>query len=256
MRAKFSRTVAIALVGIVLGTGALAQVPGQPTAGQPSPDAENPVLLRVGTTEEYRLSDVQAYGKRRPDLVTLLKSTEGLAMVVQEMAMTRALVLEGPNTSERRDATEEGSDKEFDPVYALRVYRNVAGDCPQPSTEQDSRAYYDQNPQAFTVPVQMNLSRVMLPVTAQADGFSAEMWMGLQARAVATGSARFDALVERAQKMAPNLKQGDLGWVLLQVPKRAVEYCRENQKNRVKATLFKRHGVEVDTKAIHSLAAY
>lgn len=299
-----SRAVATSLFCVLASALAWAQQPAQLSIIAPPPPADNPVLWRVGVKEEYRLTDVQAYGKRRTDLVSLLKSTEGLAMVVQEMAMTRALVLEGEKTNEFRDATEPGTNKDLDDIYALRVYKNVAGTCPEPTTEQESRAYYDQNPQAFVLPVQVKLSRVMLPANALADKMPAEMWMGLQASAVAMGSARFDALVERGRAISPELKQGDLGWVRLegdqplikalttakegellgpirdgdflyllqvqqrrekiklpfdtvrhQVPMRAVEYCRETERNRVRTTLFSQYGIEVDTKAIRNLGA-
>ena len=297
-----SKTVATALMCILASSFACAQQTNQASTVTPPSNSENPVIFRVGAKEEYRFSDVKAYGMRRTDLVPLLKSTEGIAMVAQEMAMTRALVLEGEKSNVVRDSTQVTSDIEIDDVYALRVYRNVAGTCPEPSTELESKAYYDQNPLAFTLPVQVSINRVILPVSAQPDKFSAEMWLGLQARAVALGSARFEALVDRARGISPELKQGDLGWVLLegdqpivkalavakegemlgpvrdgdffyllqvqkrreksllsfdtvrhQVPRRAVEYCRETQKTRVKSTLFSKHGIDIDSNAIRKL---
>lgn len=287
---------------VVWAQGAVQPVPVQPQAAQP---AEDPVLIRLGAQEVFRYSDVQAYGRRRADLVPLLKSQTGFPMVVQEMAMTRALVLEGERLQVPRGSSPEpGVDTRLDDLYALGVYRKIAGDCAEPKTEADARRFYDENPQAFHLPVQLQLRRVVLPADATIDGFSADMWLGLQARAAAMGSARFEALVERARQAAPNLRQGDLGWVLLegeqplmkalrtakagemvgpvrdgdywyllqvqarreaqqlpwesvrhQAAWRAVQYCRETQRERVKTSLFQRYGVQIDDKALRALGA-
>lgn len=294
---------------VVLALGFVFPVHGQSAAQVPASVSENvstndPVVIRLGQGEVYRLSDVQAYGRRRVDLLAFLKSQTAFPLVVQEFAMTRALVLEGERLQEPRGEVGPEGDPRLDDAFALAVYRKIAGSCSEPKTEDDARRFYDETPQAFQLPIQMRLSRIVLPAESAMDGFPAEMWLGLQANAAAMGSARFDALVERARRAHPNLRQGDLGWILLegdqplikalataqagemvgpvrdgdywyllqvqarreaqllpweavrhQAARRAVQYCRETQRERVKAELFQRYAVQIDDKALRALGA-
>jgi len=262
------------------------------------------VLVRVGQHEVIRASDVRAYARRRTDLRALLNTPTGQVLLIEEIAMTRALVLEGERRQEPRAGEPvPGIDSRFDDVYALAVYRKVAGECKAPGSEAEARQYYDTHPQAFQLPAQARIERIILPRNLTLDKFPAEQWLGLQARAVATSNARFEALIERAVEAAPDLRQGDLGWVQLevaerqpilgavqsagigglvgpfvegdyvyllrvtdwrdaqvlpwevvkhQVQTRAVQYCRETQRERVKTDLFQRYGVQIDKKALQA----
>lgn len=282
-----------------------AQSVGQAASSAPESISTNdPVVIQLGQGEVYRLSDVQAYGRRRADLVPLLKSQTAFPLVMREFAMTRALVLEGERLQEPRGEVPPGVDPRLDDGFALSVYRKIAGSCSEPKTEEDARRFYDETPQAFQLPIQMRLSRIVLPADSAMDGFPAEMWLGLQANAAAMGSARFDALVERARRAHPDLRQGDLGWILLegdqplikalataqagemvgpvrdgdhwyllqvqarreaqllpweavrhQAARRALQYCRDTQRERVKTELFQRYAVQIDDKALRALGA-
>ena len=268
-------------------------------------DTSDPVLIRVGAQETVRASDVRAYAQKRTDLRALLNTPTGLGMLLEEIALTRVLVLEGERRQEpRADQTAPDIDPRFDDIYALAVYRKVAGECKAPAGESEARQYYDAHPQAFQLPAQARIERIILPKEATLDKFPALQWLGLQARAVMTSGARFEALIERAKGAAPDLRQGDLGWVRLddaaqqpllgaiqsagkgglvgpveegdyvyllrvadwrdarqlswesvkhQVPRRAVEYCRETQRQAVKRELFDRFGVVIDHKALQTL---
>ena len=296
----------MALVGWTMS--ASAQPPGNGSAADAvavQSGVTDPVLIRVGAQEAIRASDVRACAQRRADLRALLNTPTGMRMLVEEMAMTRVLVLEGERRQEpRATETAPDTDPRFDDIYALAVYRKVAGECKAPAGESEARQYYDAHPQAFQLPAQARIERIILPKEATLDKFPALQWLGLQARAVMTSGARFEALIERAKGAAPDLRQGDLGWVRLddaaqqpllgaiqsagkggligpveegdyvyllrvadwrdarqlpwesikhQVPRRAVEYGRETQRQAVKRELFDRFGVVIDHKALQTL---
>lgn len=293
---------------IVLASWAVASS-AQPSNGGPAAQAaviqadhSDPVLIRIGQQEVIRVSDVRTYAQRRADLRALLNTPTGLRTLVQEIAMTRVLVLEGERRQEPRAThTVPDIDPRFDDIYALAVYRKIAGECKAPADESEARRYYDTHPQAFLLPAQARIERVILPKEAILDKFPAQQWLGLQARAIMMSGARFEALVKRAENAAPELQQGDLGWVRLegaeqqpllgavqsagkgglvgplvegdyvyllrvadwrdaqllpwdsikhQVPRRAVEYCRETQRQTVKHELFDRFAVVIDNQAI------
>lgn len=267
----------------------------------------DPVFIRIGQHERIRASEVRAYAQRRADLRALLNTPTGVAMLAEELALTRALVLEGERRQQpRANETPPGVDPRFDDVYALAVYRAMTDECHAPAGESAARQFYDTHPQAFQLPAQARIERIVLPLRATLDKFPAEQWLGLQARAVAMSSARFEAVLERAKEAAPDLRQGDVGWVRLegaegqpllgaivqagkggmvgpvvdgdyvyllrvtdwrdaqvlpwdsvkhQASTRAVQYCRETQRQRVKAELFQRHGVQIDDKALRALGA-
>lgn len=308
-RAMVQITLGISLVLLAgLASPVWAQSPGAaPAAGAvvARQEAEDPVLVRVGQQEVIRASEVRAYARRRADLRALLNTPTGQALLIEEIAMTRALVLEGERRQEpRAGEPAPGIDPRFDDVYALAVYRKVAGECKAPGSEAEARQYYDAHPQAFQLPAQARIERIILPKDSTLDKFPAEQWLGLQARAVATSNARFEALIKRAADAAPGLRQGDLGWVRLegaehqpvlgavqsagkgglvgplvegdyvyllqvidwrdaqvlpweivkhQVSTRAVQYCRETQRQTVKRELFGRFGVVIDDKALRAL---
>jgi hypothetical protein len=307
-RAMVRITLGMSLVFLAgLASPVWAQSPGvAPAEGAvvARQEAEDPVLVRIGQHEVIRASDVRDYARRRTDLRALLNTPTGQALLIEEIAMTRALVLEGERRQEPRAGEPvPGIDSRFDDVYALAVYRKVAGECKAPGSEAEALQYYEAHPQAFQLPAQARIERIILPRNLTLDKFPAELWLGLQARAVATSNARFEALIERAAEAAPDLRQGDLGWVQLEVAERqpilgavqsagiggvvgpfvegdyvyllrvtdwrdaqvlpwevvkhqvrtrAVQYCRETQRERVKTDLFQRYGVQIDKKALQA----
>lgn len=179
--------------------------------------AQDPVLIRVGSQETWRASDVRDYAVRRTDLRALLNTPIGWKALTEEFALTRALVLEGQRLGIRRaNETLPGVDPRVDDVYALAVFQRLAGECKAPADEAGLRRYYDTHPEVFRIPPQAHLERIVLPKGAVLDKFPAEQWLGLQARAVALSGARFEALVRRAQDAFPDLVQGDLGWIVLE----------------------------------------
>lgn len=306
MRAiHWRKTLCVLLFAAAGTTPVWAQVPVPPNGGADRAVNEDPVLVRLGEQDLIRASDVRAYAQRRIDMRPLLTTPHGVRALVDEIAMTRTLVLEGERLKEpRASETAPGIDPRFDDIYALAVYRKIAGECQAPADEVQARKYFDEHPQAFTLPAQARVERIILPKTLELDKFPAELWLGLQARAVATSGARFEALVQRAAEAAPALRQGDLGWMPLQgadrepvlaalqsagrgglvgplvegdyvyllrvadwrdaqklpwdavkhqVPTRAVQYCRETQRERVKTDLFQRYRVQIDDQALRAL---
>jgi hypothetical protein len=207
----------VLIVALAIG---FTDAPHAQTVSAPAASAAataDPVFVRVGPQEVIRASDVKAYALRRTDLRALLNTPTGVAQLVKEIAMTRALVLEGERLGEPRAGDRPADiDPRFDDIYALAVYRKLAGDCPAPQGEAQARAYFDAHPEAFTLPPQARVERIVLPQSATLDKFPAMQWLGLQAQAVAKSGARFDALVRRAQEAAPDLRQGDLGWITLE----------------------------------------
>ncbi|MCS6810602.1 MAG: peptidylprolyl isomerase [Tepidimonas sp.] len=297
----------VVLIGMLLSVGANTVLAATITPPALSQDGENLVMIRLAGGEEIRVSDIRKYAQRRTDLKALLNTPTGWSSLVEEIAMTRALVLEGERRQEKRSGDiDPNIDPRFDDIYALAVYRKIAGECKAPVGDAEARQYYDANPQAFKIPAQARIERVILPKALMLDKFPAEQWLGLQARAVAMSSARFEALIQRATEAAPDLRQGDLGWISLegaeaqpvlgaiqnagkgglvgplgegdyvyllhvkdwrdaqllpwefvkhQVPTRAVQYCRETQRERVKTELFKRYEVQIDGKALRAVGA-
>lgn len=309
-RVKLQSLTIFLITAVALASPVLAQSPAEAKAAAgvgASQAADDPVLVRIGLQDVIRASEVRSYAQRRADLRALLNTPAGWGMLVDEIAMTRSLVLEGERRQEHRSSDADPNiDPRFDDVYALAIYRKIAGECKAPVGDAEARQYYDANPQAFKLPAQARIERIILPKSLTLDKFPAEQWLGLQARAVAMSNARFDALIKRAAEAAPDLRQGDLGWIRLegvehqpvlgaiqsagkgglvgplvegeyvyllqvtdwrdaqllpwdvvkhQVPTRALQYCRDTQRERVKTELFQRYAVQIDDKALRALGA-
>lgn len=171
-------------------------------------------LARLANGEVVSEQDLSDYLDNRIDLRQVARNAWGVEGVVQEMAMTRALVLDGGRLGlPRRDG--EGTPKRFDDVYGLAVYKKLAPACEAPANEQEARKYFDSHPQAFVVPAQARVERIILPATTEIGGGSAMAWLQDQARAVITGKRKFGLIAMRAKGEYSLDAQGDLGWITL-----------------------------------------
>lgn len=171
------------------------------------------VVVRFGSGETITSDDLTTYFERRLDLKTLARSGWGKQKAVTEATMTRALVLEGLRLGESRN--ESSADERFDENYALTVYRKITPVCQKPEDEAAAKQFFEQHPEAFRIPVQARLSRIMVPVTSRIDGLSASAWMYGRAQAIASAEVSFATVAEQAQGVHKLDAQGDLGWVLV-----------------------------------------
>lgn len=170
-------------------------------------------LARLANGEVVSEQDLSDYLDSRIDLRQIARNAWGVEGVVQEMAMTRALVLEGGRLGLPRRG--EGAPKRFDDVYGLAVYKKHAPACEAPANEQEARKYFDSHPQAFVVPAQARVERIILPAATEIGGGSAMAWLQDQARAVITGKRKFGLVAMRAKGEYSLDAQGDLGWITL-----------------------------------------
>lgn len=170
------------------------------------------VLVHLGSGEVITTDDVSKHLEVRIDLRTLARTEWGMQKVVEEMALTRALVLEGERLGEARGT----SDNRFDDKYALTVYRKLSPACEKPADEVAAKRFFEEHPEAFRLPVQARLSRVKLPIAQQVDGVLAKAWLFGRAEAIVSGGTSFDAVAEHAKAFHSLDQQGDLGWA--QVP--------------------------------------
>lgn len=183
--------------------------------GQPAvmaADAPVDVLARIGDDEVVTVEDVNRYVARRVDARAFLGTEEGLKRLVDEMVFTLLLVREGQARGVERKTS---ADERFDDVYALAVFNQLASACEKPKDEAAARAYYDQHPDAFQIPARARIARVALRVDDKVGDEPAFGWLLMQATEMASGRKRFEDVVAEAQKVRPNERMGDLGFVEL-----------------------------------------
>ena len=195
------------LMGILLLAGAMALNMAH------AQDAKAPVLARFANGETITETDLDAYLQRRVDLKAVARNASGLATVLQEMALTRTLALEGSEMGVPRLTGKE--DERFDDGYALAIFKQLSPACEPPKDETAARDFYDKNPKAFTVPTAVRLARIILPAGQKLDGEPAGLWLMNQVQAIGTGQQKFDDAVAKANQVYKLDAQGDLGWVLL-----------------------------------------
>ena len=172
-------------------------------------------LARMANGEVVSDKDLTAYLGRRMDLRPVARNAWGVEAAVQEMAMTRVLVLEGLRLKFPRKAEDGVPPLRFDDIYGLAVYKKQAPACEAPANEQEARQYYDTHPQAFVLPAQARVERIILPIATEIGGGSAMAWLQDQARAVIQGKRKFGLVAMRAQGEYSLDAQGDLGWITL-----------------------------------------
>lgn len=173
-------------------------------------------LARLANGEVVSEKDMSDYLARRMDLRQTARNAWGVEGVVQEMAMTRVLVLEGEHLKFTRKSEEGVVPQRFDDIYGLAVYKKLAPACELPSSEEEARKYYDAHPQAFVLPAQARVERIILPASTQIGDSSAMAWLQDQARAVIQGKRKFGLVALRAKGEYSLDPQGDLGWLTLE----------------------------------------
>lgn len=176
-------------------------------------EGKNPVLVNFSNGEAITEKDLTEYLGRRVDLKATSGNALGVTAIVQEMALTRALALEGKALGIERLA--ERGDRRFDDAYALAIFKKISPACETPPTTAAAREFYDKTPQAFAVPISIRLSRVILPVETVVDGQPAEAWLLAEAKAMSEGRQKFEEAAAKAEQLYKLDAQGDVGWVAL-----------------------------------------
>lgn len=172
-------------------------------------DNKDAVLARFANGEVITAKEFSEYVNRRIDLRPATRNASGVTAVVKEMALTRALNLEGPGAGVPRR-----NEDRFDDIHAHAVFAKLTPVCAAPKDEAEAKDFYEKNPKAFTAPASVRLSRVILPADTQVDGKNAADWLYAQAEAVARGRP-FDEVASQAEKLYKLDAQGDLGWASL-----------------------------------------
>lgn len=175
--------------------------------------AADATLVTFANGEAITEKDLSGYLDKRIDLRPKARTSAGMETVLREMALTRVLVLEGTAMAEPRRA--DKGDERFDDIYAQTIFAKKTPNCEAPADAAAARKFFDDNPQAFRVPVTERLSRIMLPDTQMVDGLPAMAWLHMAAKSVATGSKTFDEAAKYAENIYKLEPQGDLGWVAL-----------------------------------------
>jgi len=177
-------------------------------------------ITLYGNDENINEKDFGAYIDYRMDLRAVVRGALGVERVVREMAFMRVLNLEGeqmkiPRSSSGTESSDNPLLTRFDNVYALNVQKRLEPVCVRPSNAQQAREYFDANPQAFMLPAQARIQRIILPSDEEIDDQSALVWMQAKAKAIAAGATTFADVVKQAEQAQPLELQGDLGWVQL-----------------------------------------
>lgn len=170
-------------------------------------------LVKFKNGEVITSADLSAYLERRVDLKATARNKWAVEKILREMALSRALVLEGSSLGEPRPPSKES--ERFDDAYALAIFKKLSATCAPPADNAAARKFYDEHPRIFAVPAMARLSRVMLPAAEPVEGQDASAWLMAQAQAIAGGAKNFNDVAQRAESIYRLDPQGDLGWVTL-----------------------------------------
>lgn len=191
-------------IGALIG-GVLAVSVSMASAAEP--------LVRFANGETISHEDFSAYLAKRVDLRSSTRNVWGVEAALRDMALGRALMLEGERLGEPRRAGQEA--ERFDDVYSFAIYKKLAPACEPPADAAAARKFFDEHPKVFRVPPMARLSRIMLPAAESVDGAPVMDWLLAQAQAIASGGTSFAKVAERAESVYQIDPQGDIGWVVL-----------------------------------------
>ena len=170
-------------------------------------------LAKLGNGEFVTQKDLSDYLDRRVDLRPIARNAWGVEEVVNEMVTTRLLNIEGEKLKIPKNQT--GAENRFDDIYGLAVYKKLTPVCELPTTEDQAKKFFNEHPEAFVLPVQAKIQRIILPIIAEINGYSAANWMAMQMKSVAQGGGGFLDVAKEAQIYYSIDPQGDLGWIIL-----------------------------------------
>ena len=171
------------------------------------------VLVRLAEGQVITTDEYTDFIDRRLDLRGIARNEWGQKKALTELIETRVLVLEGERINEPRVG--DAPHSRIDEKYAFAVYKKIVPPCEKPADQTAAKQYFDAHPEAFRLPVQAKVSRVMLPVADKVDGIPAMEWLLMQAQAIAGGAVSIRSVAERAGTVHSQDVQGDLGWIML-----------------------------------------
>lgn len=170
-------------------------------------------LASLANGETITAKDLEQYVFRRIDLRQASRNMFGVQRIIQEMALTRALNLEGSEKGVEQRS--EGKGQRFDDIYGQAVFTKLAPACPAPETGEQERKFYDDTPDAFRVPTTVRLQRIMLPRTGEIDGTPVAGWLLKQVTDIGQKRQTFEEAARQAARVHNLDPQGDVGWVTL-----------------------------------------
>ena len=170
-------------------------------------------LASFANGETISTEDLAQYTFRRIDLRQASRNLFGVQRIVQEMALTRALNLEGPSLGVEQRSEAKG--QRFDDIYGQAVFTKLAPACAAPKDEAESRTFFDATPEAFRVPTMVRLQRIMLPRTGDVEGIPVAGWLLKQITDIGARKQTFEEAARQAAKVYNTDPQGDVGWVTL-----------------------------------------
>lgn len=191
----------------------IAAALGMTVAGVAIADSASVVLARMGNGETITERDLSEFLARRLDMRQAGRNMWGVQTAVREIALNRALVLEGEALKEPR---REGKETDrFDDVYSFSIYKKLSPACAPPADAAATRQFFDDNPEAFRVPPMARLSRIMVPVGDVVEGEPAMGWLLQQTQAIGKGARKLEDVAQVAASVHKLDPQGDVGWVTL-----------------------------------------
>lgn len=170
-------------------------------------------LVVFSNGEQITKDDLNDYIEKRVDMRGMARNTFGVEAILTEMAMTRALVLEGQATGV--PSAQGKTITRFDDIYGHSVFQKTVRACPSPQSMEEKREYFEANPDAFHVPAMARLSRIMLPAAVVIGGNTASETLFKWAQALSAGTDSFETYAQQAELHYGLDTQGDLGWVNL-----------------------------------------
>lgn len=170
-------------------------------------------LVSFGNGEKITTEDVAVYLSRRVDLKGMARSANGVESILEEMALSRALTLEGQALG--LEPPQGKKIERFDDVYSLSVYQKIVEKCVAPQNDEERKNFYYTNPDVFRIPASVRLERIMLPSGEIIDGKLAGEILTDWSKTIVAGDGKFEDFAIQAEKYYALDVQGDLGWVNL-----------------------------------------
>lgn len=171
------------------------------------------VLVSFASGEKITAEDVAVYLNRRVDLKGMARSAYGVESILEEMAFSRALTLEGQAIG--LEPPQGRKIERFDDVYGLSVYQKIIEKCVEPQNDEERKKFYQANLDVFRIPASVRLERIMLPSSEKIDGKLAGEILTDWSKAIVAGERKFEDFAMQAEKYYAMDVQGDLGWVNL-----------------------------------------
>lgn len=174
-------------------------------------------ILATIADQTVTQEDLLSLVRKVPTLRVYLGVPGGPEQLLHMVIREKLLTLEG----ERRDIPRPEISPDNDSIYAVHVEQQLLEPCQVPDDEQVLMDFYNENPNLFSTPLMIRMSRIGVSAGSEDDRRMAEQYLGELRRKIESDDLAFVDAINQFDQRLPLVEGsgGDLGFIRIEQPR-------------------------------------